>query len=153
MEDSKFDKLKGRTLPMDLSWWKWDQRKKTDEYDYLVLHLKRESSWRKVDQTIEKLFSMTEEGYVPNDVIGIQFIESEKRVAHHNEFDNLCLLRIYRDSSFSTPTSPPFPRYFPTQKPWNLPSFGRIPGILFSDNIGSLNPFLKMNSLFKRFFT
>lgn len=27
--------------------------------------------------------------------------------------------------------SPPFPRYFPTQKPWNLPDFGRIPGFAF----------------------
>ncbi|MFV8830542.1 hypothetical protein [Alkalihalobacterium sp. APHAB7] len=28
IEDSKFDKALGRSRPMDLSWWKWDERDK-----------------------------------------------------------------------------------------------------------------------------
>lgn len=85
VEDSKFDKLKGRSRPMDLSWWKWDARFDIENFLYLALHLERENVWNKDVETIEKLFSQTEEGYIPHNVIGIQFIESAERIDYLNE--------------------------------------------------------------------
>lgn len=61
IEDSKFDKTKERSRPMDLSWWKWDARVDDQYFLYLALHLERENSWSKDVETIEKLFSQTEE--------------------------------------------------------------------------------------------
>lgn len=80
VEDSKFDKLKGRSRPMDLSWWKWDKREDKENFLYPALHLEREFVWSKDEETIEKLFSDTEEGLVPHNVIGIQYIASMDRI-------------------------------------------------------------------------
>ena len=55
VEDSKFDKLKGRSRPMDLSWWKWDARFDDEVYQPPALHLERENVWNKDVDTIEKL--------------------------------------------------------------------------------------------------
>ncbi|MEI4770474.1 hypothetical protein WAX74_12590 [Psychrobacillus sp. FJAT-51614] len=85
VEDSKFDKLKGRSRPMDLSWWKWDARFDKEHFLYLALHLERESLPKKDVETIEKLFSQTDEGYVPHNVIGIQYIESAERIDYLNK--------------------------------------------------------------------
>ncbi|RLL43894.1 hypothetical protein D8M04_13385 [Oceanobacillus piezotolerans] len=85
VEDSKYDRLKGRSRPMDLSWWKWDQRKDKVNYLYLALHLERESLPNKDLETIEKLFSETEDGYVPHNVIGIQYIETLEKITVLNE--------------------------------------------------------------------
>jgi len=85
IEDSKFDKLKGRSRPMDLSWWKWDARLDNEQFLYLALHLERESLPRKDVETIEKLFSQTDDGYIPHNVIGIQYIESAERIDYLNE--------------------------------------------------------------------
>lgn len=85
IEDSKFDKTMGRSRPMDLSWWKYDGRKDEENYLYLALHLEREFIWTKDIETIEKLFSDTEEGFIPHNVIGIQYIESVDRMDYLND--------------------------------------------------------------------
>ncbi|WP_051348456.1 hypothetical protein [Peribacillus kribbensis] len=85
IEDSKLDKARGRSRPMDLALWKWDQRRNREYYDYLALHLEREAQPNKAEDTIEKLFSETEEGYIPHNVIGIQYIESEDKIHLLNE--------------------------------------------------------------------
>ncbi|MFS0689413.1 hypothetical protein AB1K89_09230 [Sporosarcina sp. 179-K 8C2 HS] len=85
IEDSKLDKSLGRSRPMDLSWWKWDSRVDTEYYLYLALHLERENVCNKDVETIEKLFSETEEAYLPHNVIGIQSIESKERINTLNE--------------------------------------------------------------------
>lgn len=85
IEDSKFDKSKGRSRPMDLSWWKWDARFDDEQFLYLALHLERESLPKRDVKTIEKLFSKTEDGYIPHNVIGIQYIESAERIDYLNE--------------------------------------------------------------------
>ena len=54
IEDSKFDCLKGRSRPMDLSWWKWDARFDDEYFLYLALHLERENVWEKDVDTIQK---------------------------------------------------------------------------------------------------
>jgi hypothetical protein len=84
IEDRKMDKVKGRSRPMDLAWWKWDKRISEEEYVSLDLHLER------------KLFSETEEGCVPTQVIGIQYIESEERIDYLN---NLVVEKIVSNSS------------------------------------------------------
>lgn len=103
IEDGKMDKLNGFSRPMDLSWWKWDARKSNENYDYLALHLERENVPNKDIETIEKLFSETEEGYVPHNVIGIQFVESVDRISvlnklvkQKNAVQNSTVLMIYR---------------------------------------------------------
>ena len=103
IEDGKMDKLKGFSRPMDLSWWKWDARVSQEDYHYLALHLERENVPSKDSETIEKLFSVTEEGYVPRNIIGIQFVESAERilvlnelVKQKNEVQNSNVLMIYR---------------------------------------------------------
>jgi len=85
IEDSKLDKSKGRSRPMDLSWWKWDSRVNTEYYLYLALHLERENVSNKDVETIEKLFSETEDAYLPHNVIGIQSIESKERIKILND--------------------------------------------------------------------
>ena len=86
VEDSKFDKLKGRSRPMDLSWWKWDARFDKENFQYLALHLERRKCLRNKDvDTIDKLFSDTIEGYVPHNVIGIQYLESDNRIEFLND--------------------------------------------------------------------
>ncbi|MCG7344025.1 hypothetical protein MHZ92_07770 [Sporosarcina sp. ACRSL] len=85
IEDSKLDKSKGRSRPMDLSWWNQDSRVDTEYYLYLALHLERENVWSKDVETIEKLFTETEEDYLPHNVIGIQLIESKERIEILND--------------------------------------------------------------------
>ena len=85
VEDAKYDKRLKRNRPMDLSWWKWDQRIDKDYFVSLVLHLERENQWNKDVDTIEKLFSTTNEGYIPQNVIGIQNIESSSRISYLNK--------------------------------------------------------------------
>lgn len=80
IEDSKHDKLKGRSRPMDLALWKWDQRIDSENYVGLVLHLERENQWNKDVETIEKLFSETDDEFIPYNVIGIQYVESKERI-------------------------------------------------------------------------
>ncbi|WP_223254505.1 hypothetical protein [Bacillus sp. HNG] len=64
VEDSKFDKVKGRSRPMDLAWWKWNETIDKENYVYLALHLERENQWNKDEDTIEKLFSETEDSLI-----------------------------------------------------------------------------------------
>jgi hypothetical protein len=85
IEDSKLDKTRGRSRPMDLSWWKWDSRLDNEHYSYLALHLEREFIWNKDEETIDKLFSKTEKEYVPHNVIGIQHVESVERIDFLNK--------------------------------------------------------------------
>lgn len=103
IEDSKFDKTMGRSRPMDLSWWKYDGRKDEENFLYLALHLEREFIWTKDIETIEKLFSDTEEGFIPHNVIGIQYIESLDRMDYLNDLiiqknlvQNSNVLMVYR---------------------------------------------------------
>lgn len=103
VEDSKFDKSKMRSRPMDLALWKWDQRVDTENYMYLALHLERENQWNKDEETIEKLFSSTDDGFIPHNVIGIQFVESKDRIEYlndlvmkKNEYQKSNTLMIYR---------------------------------------------------------
>ncbi|MEH7120910.1 hypothetical protein V7128_26410 [Neobacillus vireti] len=85
VEDAKYDLRMKRNRPMDLSWWKWDERIDKENFVCLVLHLERENQWDKDVVTIEKLFSMTKEGYIPQNVIGIQNIESSLRIDYLNK--------------------------------------------------------------------
>ncbi|WP_216830304.1 hypothetical protein [Alkalihalobacterium elongatum] len=103
IEDSKFDKASGRSRPMDLSWWKWDERIDKENYIYLALHLERENQWDKAEETIEKLFAETKPDYIPHNVIGIQNIKSEDRiealnslVVTKNKAQQSNVLMIYR---------------------------------------------------------
>jgi hypothetical protein len=103
IEDGRIDKVKGRSRPMDLSWWKWDKRISDDTYASLDLHLERESQFHRDVETIEKLFSETEEGFRPTHVIGIQYIESQERiellnnlVLEKNSIQQSHALMIYR---------------------------------------------------------
>jgi hypothetical protein len=103
IEDYKFDLSKGRSRPMDLSWWKWDERLDLEAFAYLALHLERENYWDKDMDTIDKLFSKTEEGYIPHNVIAIQNVETEARikelnkiVKNRNKKQNSNVLMIYR---------------------------------------------------------
>lgn len=84
VEDYKPDKRKKRSRPTDLSWWKWDERIDKEHYVGLILHLERENQWNKDIETIEKLFSKTDEVYIPHNVIGIQNVESSTRIDHLN---------------------------------------------------------------------
>ncbi|KOP30625.1 hypothetical protein ADM98_03995 [Exiguobacterium sp. BMC-KP] len=103
VEDSKFDKAKGRSRPMDLSWWKWDARIDDEHFLFLALHLERENVWNKDVETIEKLFSQTDKEYIPHNVIGTQYIESAGRIQYlnklvlqKNEVQQSNCLMIYR---------------------------------------------------------
>jgi hypothetical protein len=102
VEDYKPNLKLGRSRPMDLSWWKYDARKNEDEYIKLVLHLERENLWTKDEETIEKLFSKTEEAYVPDYVIGIQNVGNKERIGilnklviQKNKKQNSDVLMIY----------------------------------------------------------
>lgn len=103
VEDSKFDKIKKRSRPMDLAWWKFDARYDKESFLYLALHLERENVWNKDVETIEKLFSETEEGFIPHNIIGIQYLESAERIGmlndliiQKNRIQNSNALMIYR---------------------------------------------------------
>jgi hypothetical protein len=80
VEDYKPNLQYGRSRPMDLSWWKWDQRVDPLNFTELVLHLERENLYGKDTDTLEKLFAETEPGYVPHNVIGIQNVEHSARI-------------------------------------------------------------------------
>ncbi|WP_409274953.1 hypothetical protein V1499_07100 [Neobacillus sp. SCS-31] len=103
VEDSKFDKSKNRSRPMDLAWWKWDLRNDKEYYDHLALHLERENLSNKDMDTIDKLFSKTEEGYIPHNVIGIQTVSSKGRteqmnnlIEKRNTYQQSNVLMVYR---------------------------------------------------------
>jgi hypothetical protein len=103
VEDAKFDKVKGRSRPMDLAWWKWDERIDKENYVYLAMHLERENQWNKDEDTIDKLFSETEEGFIPHNLVGIQYVESCDRInflnnliIQRNEIQKSHVLMVYR---------------------------------------------------------
>ena len=103
IEDSKPDKTKGRSRPMDLAWWRWDERIDKEYFVGLVLHLERENIWDKDVETIEKLFSKTDDAYIPYNVIGIQKIETVERIdplnkliIQNNKKQQSNVLMIYR---------------------------------------------------------
>ena len=103
LEDSKYDLERKRSRPMDLAWWKWDARKDKEHFLYLALHLERENQWRKDEETVEKLFSKTDENYIPHSVIGIQRVASKERIPilndmilHRNRIQKSQCLMIYR---------------------------------------------------------
>ena len=85
IEDSKINKLDGRSRPMDLSWWKMDARIDKENYISLSMHLERENLSKKDEETMEKLFTETEEGYHPEHVIGIQYVDSFERIDYLNQ--------------------------------------------------------------------
>lgn len=74
VEDSK-PPLYGRSRPMDLSWWKLDERIDKDNFHSLILHLERENIYQKAEDTLDKLFAKTDKEFVPLNVIGIQNVE------------------------------------------------------------------------------
>ncbi|MCA0970837.1 hypothetical protein LCM20_09565 [Halobacillus litoralis] len=103
VEDAKPDLERGRSRPMDLAWWKYDARVDEANYIELVLHLERENVWSKDEDTIEKLFSKTEEGYLPQHVIGIQNVGDADRIdtlndliLQKNEVQASDVLMVYR---------------------------------------------------------
>jgi len=109
VEDYKLDKDRGRSRPMDLSWWKLDSRVDKDNYAYLALHLERENLWNKDEETIDKLFSKTEVDCEPRNVIGIQYVESKERVDYLNKIiikknkvqkTNALMIYRYYDAEF-----------------------------------------------------
>lgn len=85
VEDTKPNLDYGRSRPMDLAWWKWDERISKTHFIKLVLHLERESLYAKDFETIEKLFCKTQIEYVPENVIGILNIAEKRRI---NEIQN-----------------------------------------------------------------
>lgn len=85
VEDYKPNEAYGRSRPMDLSWWKWDERIDKEHYLHVVLHLERENLFRKDIETIDKLFCVTEKDYVPHYVVGIQNVESKERIIYLNQ--------------------------------------------------------------------
>ncbi|MCY6354382.1 hypothetical protein [Clostridium sp. ZS2-4] len=84
VEDTKPNKDYGRSRPMDLAWWKSDERIDKECFTKLVLHLERENLWNKDIETLDKLFCKTEEKYIPTNVIGIQNVESVSRIKYLN---------------------------------------------------------------------
>lgn len=91
MEDTKPNKEYGRSRPMDLSWWTWDERVSNIEFVKLALHLERENQTSKDIDTIDKLFCTTEEKFTPSHVIAIQNVVNRNRISELNrevEFRN-----------------------------------------------------------------
>ena len=80
VEDTKPNYDYGRSRPMDLAWWKWDERISDTEFSRLVLHLERESFYSKDYETIEKLFCMTDSAYEPDNAIGMLNVELPDRI-------------------------------------------------------------------------
>jgi hypothetical protein len=56
VEDTKFDRSKGRSRPMDLSWWKWDSRMDDEHFLYLALHLKGKIFGPKILKRLKNFF-------------------------------------------------------------------------------------------------
>lgn len=103
IEDTKPNYDYGRSRPMDLSWWKWDERVSSEEFINLVLHLERENCFSKDLETIDKLFCKTDEIYIPDYVIGIINVESkakikklQEEVIKRNKIQKSEVLMIYR---------------------------------------------------------
>ncbi|WYP27548.1 hypothetical protein NSQ54_05405 [Alkalihalobacillus sp. FSL W8-0930] len=70
----------------------------------LSLHLERESLPQKAEDTIEKLFTKTAEGYHPDHVIGIQYADTladidqlNEKVLTLNKHQKSQVLMIYRE--------------------------------------------------------
>jgi len=80
VEDTKPNHDYGRSRPMDLAWWKWDERVSSELFQELVLHLERENLWNKDFETIEKLFCKTDKSFLPTQVIGIINVECKERI-------------------------------------------------------------------------
>jgi len=80
VEDTKPNHDYGRSRPMDLAWWKFDEKISSEEFSNLVLHLERENLWAKDMETVEKLFCKTDIEYTPDYVVGIMRVESQKRI-------------------------------------------------------------------------
>jgi hypothetical protein len=81
IEDTKPNHDYGRSRPMDLSWWKWDETLDNERFSNLVLHLERENQTKKDMKTIDKLFCTTDEEYMPDYVIGILNVENKERIS------------------------------------------------------------------------
>ena len=81
VEDTKPNHDYGRSRPMDLSWWKWDETLDSEHFSNLVLHLERENQTKKDMETIEKLFCKTDNEYMPDYVIGIINVENKERIS------------------------------------------------------------------------
>ena len=96
VEDYKPGTDYGRSRPMDLSWWKWDGRLDKVDYQHIVLHLERENLFKKDTETIDKLFSKTDDYYIPHYVIGIQNVENRERIRFLN---NLVIEKNLRQKS------------------------------------------------------
>lgn len=109
VEDTKPNYDNSRSRPMDLSWWKSDERIDKENFISLVLHLERENLCNRDIDTIDKLFSETKKEYIPLNVIGIQNIENEERIKSLNEIVKkknkkqkssvLMVYRFYEDES------------------------------------------------------
>lgn len=69
------DTVNGSQNPLDLTWWYGDDEEGWDDF---ILHLERENLFAKDYETLEKLFCERE--HVPQHVIGIMNVKSEKRV-------------------------------------------------------------------------
>ena len=80
IEDTKPNHDYGRSRPMDLSWWKWDETLDSERFSNLVLHLERENLSKKDMETIDKLFCSTDAEYIPDYVIGILNVENKERI-------------------------------------------------------------------------
>lgn len=103
VEDTKPNYDYGRSRPMDLSWWKWDERVSSEYFTNLVLHLERENQYDKDFETIEKLFCKTDKDHTPDYVIGIinvkeneRIEELQKEVLKRNKKQKSEVLMIYR---------------------------------------------------------
>lgn len=106
IEDTKPNHDYGRSRPMDLSWWKWDERISSVEFVNLVLHLEKENIYSKDLETIDKLFCNTDSEYIPDYVIGILNVESrerieflQKEILKRNQNQNSEVLMIYSYSN------------------------------------------------------
>lgn len=103
IEDTKPNLDYGRSRPMDLAWWKWDERISKTHFVRLALHFERESLHSKDFETIDKLFCSTEEAFVPDNVIGILNVENyekikelQEEVKKRNQKQKSNVLMIYR---------------------------------------------------------
>ena len=102
IEDTKPNLDYGRSRPMDLAWWKWDERISKTHFVKLILHLERESQFIKDFETIEKLFCTTEDAFTPENVIGIlnvssfKIVELQEEVKKRNKRQKSNVLMIYR---------------------------------------------------------
>lgn len=103
VEDRKPNLDYGRSRPMDLAWWKWDERVSKTEFVRLVLHLERENNTEKDFETLDKIFCKTQDEYVPDNVIGILNVSDfskvsklQEEVKKRNQNQKSNVLMVYR---------------------------------------------------------